>query len=82
MKSTRSAELEMLEGRQVERANNTKVGCNCGSRPKGPLGLSRFQPGTQTHRLEAYATLLSGVSSDLSKCFLTGVPRARSDGVM
>jgi hypothetical protein len=50
-----------------------------GSRPKGPLGFSRFQPGTQTHRLEAYATLLSGVSSDLSKCFLTGVPRARSD---
>jgi hypothetical protein len=28
------------------------------------------------HRLEAYATLLSGVSSDLSKCFLRGVPRA------
>jgi hypothetical protein len=27
------------------------------------------------HRLEAYATLLSGVSSDLWKCFLTGVPR-------
>jgi hypothetical protein len=31
------------------------------------------------HRLEAYATLLSGVSSDLSKCCLTGVPRAHSD---
>jgi hypothetical protein len=30
------------------------------------------------HRLEAYATLLSGVSSDISKCFLTGVPRADS----
>jgi hypothetical protein len=28
------------------------------------------------HRLEAYATLLSRVSSDLSKCFLRGVPRA------
>ena len=28
------------------------------------------------HRLEAYATLLSGVSSDLSKCFLRGVLRA------
>jgi hypothetical protein len=34
-----------------------------------------FQPRTR-HRLEAYATLLSGVSRDLSKCFLRGVPRA------
>jgi hypothetical protein len=42
---------------------------------KGPLGSARFHPRTR-HRLEAYATLLSGVSSDLSKCFLRGVPRA------
>jgi hypothetical protein len=43
---------------------------------KGPLPI---QPGfipEPRHRLEAYATLLSGVSSDLSKCLLRGIPRA------
>jgi hypothetical protein len=34
---------------------------------------------TTKHRLEAYARLLSGVSSDLWKCFLTVVLRAHSD---
>jgi hypothetical protein len=38
---------------------------------KEPLGFSEPR-----HRLEAYATLLSGVWSDLSKCFLRGVPCA------
>ena len=36
---------------------------------KGRWDSARFHPRTR-HRLEAYATLLSGVSSDLSKCFL------------
>ena len=43
---------------------------------KGPLGFSPVFIPEPRHRLEAYATLLSGVSSDLSKCFLRGVPRA------
>jgi hypothetical protein len=43
---------------------------------KGPLGFSPVSNPEPRHRLEAYATLLSGVSSDLSKCFLRGVPRA------
>ena len=42
---------------------------------KGPLGFSPVSSPNR-HRLEAYATLLSEVSSDLSKCFLRGVPRA------
>jgi hypothetical protein len=41
-----------------------------------PLGFSPVSSLNPRHRLEAYATLLSGVSSDLSKCFLRGVPRA------
>jgi hypothetical protein len=46
--------------------------------PNRPLDSARFQPGTR-HRLEAYAKLLPGGSSDLSKCFVTAVPRAHSD---
>jgi hypothetical protein len=47
-----------------------------GSCPKRAAGIQPgFHPRTR-HRLEAYATLLSGVSSDLSKCFLRGVSRA------
>ena len=45
-----------------------------GSRPERAVGI---QPDPR-HRLEAYATLLTGVSSALSKCFLRGVPRAHS----
>jgi hypothetical protein len=45
---------------------------------KGPLGFSPVSAPEPRHRLEAYATLLSGVSSDISKSFLTGVPRAHS----
>jgi hypothetical protein len=41
----------------------------------GRWDSARFHPRAR-HRLEAYATLLSGVSSDLSKGFLKGVPRA------
>jgi hypothetical protein len=35
--------------------------------------------GAKEHRLEACATLFPGVSRDLSKCFLTGLPRAHTD---
>jgi hypothetical protein len=45
---------------------------------KGPLGFSPVFIPEPRHRLEAYATLLSGVSSDLWRCFLTGIPRAHS----
>jgi hypothetical protein len=44
--------------------------------PKGPLGFSPVSPPPDTGWKPCYATLLSGVSSDLSKCFLRGVPRA------
>src|ERR1700722_12777451 len=44
--------------------------------PKGPLGFSPDSPPPDTGWKPCYATLLSGVSSDLSKCFLRGVPRA------
>jgi hypothetical protein len=46
---------------------------------KGPLGFSPVSspnPDTGWKPMLCYATLLSGVSSDLSKCFLRGVPRA------
>jgi hypothetical protein len=43
---------------------------------KGPFGFSPGFIPEPRHRLEAYATLLTGVSSDLSNCFLRGVPRA------
>ena len=43
---------------------------------KEPLGFSPGFIPEPRHRLEAYATLLSRLSSDLSKCFLRGVPRA------
>ncbi len=44
-----------------------------------PLRFSPVSAPEPRHRLEAYATMLSGVSSDLSKCFLRRVPRTHSD---
>ena len=49
-----------------------------GARRERVVGI---QPGFSLeprHRLEAYATLLSGVSSDLWKCFRSGVSRTHS----
>jgi hypothetical protein len=40
---------------------------------KGAVGI---QPGFIPEPDTAYAKLVSGVTSDLSKCFLRGVPRA------
>ncbi len=45
---------------------------------KGRWDSARLQPRPPDHRLEAYATMLSGVSSDLSKYFLRGVPRTHA----
>jgi hypothetical protein len=49
-----------------------------GSHPERAVGIQAGFSPEPRHRLEAYATLLSGVSGDISKCFLTGVPRAHS----
>ncbi len=51
----------MAEWREV------KGGMGWFSSGKGRWDSARFQPRNPRHRLEAYATMLSGVSSDLSE---------------
>jgi hypothetical protein len=65
----RCQSLPWVEWREV------KDGLGRFSPGKGRWDAARFHPEPR-HRLEAYATLLSGVSSDISKCFLTVVLRA------
>ena len=57
--------------------NTVRLRNTVGICPERAVGIQpEFIPEPRP-RLSAYATLLSGVSSDLSRCFLRGVPRAR-----